>query len=271
MALFEPSQWAQRRFGVLAPDLAPLVSGAVTTAHGDAVGAHVAGNMKANDTYGNTMRVRMSEELVAIAGRVPGLVSRKPEGVRSRFELLIVAGTAVAVFPWRFGDSPHVRHEDAELRRPVSDLRVAAFSLSGNGGTVQPSFEEVDAPIAELEAQWSEEAEIRAELIKAGSVVVVGVSSGPDGIFELGWGDVELLDRETGAIRWIYWESLPTTVSAEAVEPRTVLRDATAQRPKFDSIPFDGTLELTARRDDTPVSEPPAPQQGTGTTTDNDD
>lgn len=271
MASFEPSQWAQQRLGALAPDLAALVSGAVIAAHRDAVGAHVAGNMKANDTYGNTMRVRMSEELVAIAGRTPGLISRKPEGVRSRFELLVVADTAVAVFPWRFGDTPRVRHEDGELRRPVSDLRAAAFSLSGSGGTVQPSFEDVNAPIEELEAQWSEDSEIRAELIKAGSVVVVGISSGPDGIFELGWGDVELLDRQRGAIRWLYWESLPTTVSAEAVEPRAVLRDATKARPNFDAIPFDGTLDLAARRDDTPVSEQPAPQQDTGSTTDSDE
>lgn len=271
MASFEPSQWTQQRFGVLAPDLATLVSGALITAHQDAVAAHVAGNMKANDTYGNTMLVRMNEELVAIAGGTPGLVSRKPEGVRSRFELLIVADTAVAVYPWRFGDTPHVRHEDAELRRPVSNLRSAAFSLSGGGGTVQPSFEDVEAPIADLEAQWSEDAEIRAELIKLGSVVAVGISSGPEGIFELGWGDVELLDRETGEIRWLYWESLPTTVSAEAAEPRPVLRDAAPQRPKFDEIPFDDTLELAARRDDAPVSEPPAPQQDTGTTTDSDE
>lgn len=271
MTSFEASEWAQQKFGTLATELAGLVSSALITAHGDAVGAHVAGNMKASDTYGNTMLVRMNEELVAIAAGTPGLTSRKPEGVRSRFELLIVEDSSVAVYPWRFGNAPQVRHEDGELRRPVSNLRAAAFSLAGAVGTVQPSFEDVDAPIGELEAQWAEDAEIREELVRLGSVVVVGISSGPDGIFELGWGDLELVDRETGEVRWLSWETLPTTPAAESAVQRPVLRDVARARAQFDAIPFDDTFELTARRDDAPVSEPEPTRPDTGTTTDLDD
>ncbi|WP_124344074.1 hypothetical protein [Cellulomonas algicola] len=241
------------------------------TAHHDAVSAHVAGNMKANDTYGNTMLVRMNEALSALTAQVPGLASRKPEGVRSRFPLLIVEDTAVAIYPWRFGDAPQVRHEDGELRRPVSNLRAAAFSLAAAAGSVQPSFEEVDAPIAELEAQWAEDAEIHEELAKMGSVVVVGISSGPDGIFELGWGDVELVDRDTGEVRWLHWETLPTSLGAAAAAPRTVLRDVVQERPKFDAIPFDDSLDLLARRDDAPSSEQLAPERDTGTAESTDD
>ncbi|KRD43027.1 hypothetical protein ASE38_01710 [Cellulomonas sp. Root930] len=279
----EPSPWAAARFGALATEMSRAVARAVSTAHHDAVAAHIAGNMKSNDTYGNTMLVRMNEELVALA--LPGddemreesmtgssgLIAIKPEEVRSRFRLLIVEDSNVAVYPWRFGDSPKVRHEDAKLRRPVSDLRAATFSLSATAGTVQPTLMDVDAPIEELESQWAQEADLRDELVRLGAVVVVAVSSSPDGIFELGWGDVELVDRETGDVIWHHWEVLPVATAADVVVQRAVLRDVAAARPRFGDVPFDDELGLSPRRDETPSADAPALQLDTGTTADGDD
>ena len=38
-------------------------------------------------------------------------------------------------------------------------------------------------------------------------VVTIGYASNPHGIYDLGWGDVELLDDD-GTINWLHWEPL---------------------------------------------------------------
>ena len=49
-----------------------------------------------------------------------------------------------------------------------------------------------------------------SQLANFGRVVTIGYASNPaGGIFELVWGDVELVDEETGQVMWRYWEQLP--------------------------------------------------------------
>ncbi len=59
---------------------------AISEAHAEATAAQYSQGSPANDTYGHTLKVRQHELLNAHLNEVPGIVLRRPEGVRSRFK-----------------------------------------------------------------------------------------------------------------------------------------------------------------------------------------
>jgi hypothetical protein len=265
----KPSAWARERFGDGAGDLARAVARAIRTAHDRALAAHLGGGMVSNDTYGVTLHVAQYEELAVECADLPGVSMRKPTGVRSRFDLVVHDDPPVVLYPWRYATDKAVSRDRAKLW-PVSDLRKSLLSLNANTVPDQLTLDQAEFDPEELEAQLAEEQALLDQLASFGQVVTVGYASNPEGgIFELGWGDVELVNEETGRVVWRYWEQLPPgDQAAEAAPLRPVAPvdgDDRARAGRFDDAPLQDDLGLKARPPiaEPPISEPERPQEET--------
>lgn len=270
----EPSAWALDRFGSAAAPLLHAVPEAVHQAHALAEAAHLASGLNSNDTYGYTLHVTLHEQLVQFTSNIPGVTARKPIGVRSRFPYVVVEETSVALMPWRFAAAGSVRRTEAKLPLPVSDLRRTMFGLSMHQGHIQPTLQDTDLDIDELEAMISEEREMFDQFRRRGTVVTIGLASNPtNGILTLGWGDVELVDADSGEVTWRHWEALRTIPVDQLGARPILLRPAeTASAARFDDAPLDDAFRLVHRTPlaSEPISEHPAEEQATGTGADDD-
>jgi hypothetical protein len=256
----KPSDWAQERFGDAATDFALAVARAIYQAHGRALAAHVSGGLASNDAYGVTFHVAQYEELAAECGDLPGVSIRKPKDVVSRFDLVVHNDPPVVLYPWRYATDRAVSRERARMDRPVSDLRKSLLSLNANTIPGQLTLDQAGIDPEELEAQLVEEQELLDQLARLGQVVTIGYASNPSaGLFDLGWGDVELVNEETGEVSWHYWEQLPPPAGQAGVAtPRKPLApvdgDGRAQAGRFDDAPLEDDLGLRPRP---PIAEPP--------------
>lgn len=257
------SSWARERFGAVAADLQVAVPAAIAQAHELAYAAHVASELRTNDAYGSTLKVTQYEQLEQHTAGLPGVVARKPQELTSRFALVVAEETATVLFPWRFATDSATSRVQARMRRPLSELRKTLLGLTEGGGDVQLVLEQGERDPAELEAELAEERELLAELAAFGRVVTVGFSCNPvGGIFELGWGDAELLDPETGQVHWHHWEALSRQVGAAAGRELVAVPEpapAAEATPRFDDAPLD-ELGLTARP---PLTQPDSGQEQT--------
>jgi hypothetical protein len=236
-----------------------------------ALAAHVNGGLESNDTYGATMYVAQYEQLAAAAAGIPGVSIRKPKGVRGRFDLVVCEHPPVVLYPWRYATDKAALRERARFRRPVSDLRKTFLSLNEATINGQLTLDQATRNPEELEAELAEEEAMLAQLAELGQVIFVGFASNPSGIFDLGWGDVELLDEETGQVHWRYWEPLlpPGNQAAGGVPQRLVPpapSDGHGQGARFDDAAAEDDLGLKLRpsTSEPPISEPERPQEGTG-------
>ena len=254
----EPSVWQAERFGDIGTKLVSAVGAAVGAAHADSLAAHDAGGMTHHDTYGNTMKVRVHEHLEAAVRDIEGVSFRKPvEG--GRFGLVVVTGTSVAILPIRIGKDPMVTHDRMRLRTPVSEIKQSLLSLTPIVGPRQLTIEEGLQDSDELEAQFVELEELEKELGRLGQVVVVSYGSSPtSGLWDLGWGDLQIEDINRGAVIWSHWERLPLGVVNESGTPDLHAVDNVAgdQIPaaRFDHADEDQDFDLSPRR---PVEAPP--------------
>lgn len=263
MGSYTAGEWARRRFGAAANDLGQAVAAGIQEAHRRAVLAHIGGELKTNDAYGAALMVTQHEQLISATEKLPGVVIRKPTGVASRFPYVVVEDMAVVLLPWRFSNTRARRRVDARMPTPVSVLRKVLFGLgTGAPASTQLVLEQSALDTDELEAQLAEEQEISAQLANLGRVVTVAFGSNPiDGLFELGWGDAELISEDTGHVRWHSWESLPVgepratglVVTAPA-HLRSVDPVDGSSAGRFDAAPLNEDLGLTARP--RPVSAP---------------
>lgn len=244
-----PSIWARERFGSAAEDLLQAVPAAVQHAHARADAAHVASGLTSNDAYGPTMRVALHEALVAFTADIPGVTSRKPLGVRSRFPYVIVEETSVALMPWRYGADGSTRRVDARFTLPVSGLRKALLGLTAYPRHTQPTLEEAALEIAELEAMVADEVEMLEQLRSMGTVVTLALASNPvNGIVSLGWGDAQLTDAETGSVTWHAWEELRLAPGTPlALRPVAARPGPASAIARFDDAPEEDLL-LAPRR-----------------------
>jgi hypothetical protein len=266
----KPSPWAQARFGEVAGDLARAVARAIYQAHDRAMAAHVNGMLQSNDAYGVTLHVAQHEELATEARDIPGVLIRKPKDVRGRFDLVVLENPPVVFYPWRYATDKAIPRERAKMR-PVSDLRKTLLALNANTVNDQLTLDQAVMDPEQLEAELAEEQAVLDQLARLGRVVTIGFASNPGGgIFELGWGDVELIDEETGRVMWRYWEQLPPPgEQAGGVAPRQpVLPDGNGRyrAGRFDEAPLDDDLGLKPRPPITepPISEPERPPEETG-------
>lgn len=270
MSELKPSAWAQARFGGGAGDMARAVARAIHQAHGLAMDAHISSTLRSNDAYGATLHVTQYEQLIEFARDIPGISIRKPTDVRCRFELVVLDNPPVVVYPWRYATDKSTLREKAKLRPPVSDLRKTLLTLNPNTISDQLTLDQAERDPEELEAELAEEQAVLEQLAKFGQVVTVGFASNPaGGLFDLGWGDVELVDEETGSVIWHHWEQLPPPGDqAAGGEPREPLSppDGHDRTGRFDDAPLTEDLGLVARSPvaEPPISEPERPQEDTG-------
>ena len=267
----KPSAWAQDRFGDGAGDFAQAAARAIRKAHDRALAAHIRGGLTSNDTYGVTLHVAQYEELAVECGDLPGVSMRKPTGVHSRFDLVVHDEPPVVLYPWRYATDKAVSRDRAKLW-PVSDLRKSLLSLNANTLPDQLTLDQAELDPKELEVQLAEEQALLDQLASLGQVVTIGYASNPaGGIFELGWGDVELLDERTGRVFWRHWEELPQPADqAAGATPRQPVApidgDSRTRAERFDDAPLQDDLGLKPRPPITepPISEPERPQEETG-------
>jgi hypothetical protein len=267
----KPSPWAQARFGEAAGDLALAVARAIYQAHDRAMAAHVGGMLQSNDAYGVTLHVAQYEELAIEACDISGVLIRKPKDVRGRFDLVVLENPPVVLYPWRYATDKAIPRERAKMRPPVSDLRKTLLALNANTVSDQLTLDQAEIDPQQLEAELAEEQAVLNQLARLGRVVTVGFASNPGGgIFELGWGDVELIDEETGRVMWRYWEQLPPPgEQAGVVAPRQPAfpdGDGRYRAGRFDEAQLEDDLGLKPRPPITepPISEPERPPEETG-------
>jgi hypothetical protein len=268
----KPSAWGRERFGDAADDLARAAVRAIHQAHDRALAAHLRGGLSSNDTYGVTLHVAQYEELAAECRDLPGVSIRRPRDVRGRFDLVVRSDPPVVLYPWRYATDNALSRDRAKLRPPVSDLRKSLLSLNASVLPDQLTLDQAELDPEELEAQLVEEQALLDQLASRGQVVTIGYASNPNGgIFELGWGDVELVNGKTGEVRWRHWEQLPPPrAQADAVPSRQPLapRDegGRARAGRFDDAPLQDDLGLKPRAPmaEPPISEPERPATETG-------
>ena len=270
MSELKPSTWVRARFGGVAGDMARAVARAIHQAHGLAMDAHISSTLRSNDAYGATLHVTQYEQLAEQARDIPGVSVRKPTDVRCRFELVVLDNPPVVLYPWRYATDKSIPREKARLRPPVSDLRKTLLALNANTISDQLTLDQAERDPEQLEAELAEEQALLEQLAKFGQVVTVGFASNPaGGIFDLGWGDVELVDEETGGVIWRHWEQLPPpgdqAAGGELRQPLSPPggRDRAG---RFDDAPLTEDLGLVARSPgaEPPISEPERPQEDTG-------
>lgn len=261
-------KWAQRRFGDVAADLAQAVAAGLQEAHRRAFLAHLGSGLNTNDAYGAALKVTQHEQLVDATAHLPEVIARKPGGVVSRFQYVVVENTSVVLMPWRFTNTRATRRLDARMRTPVSDLRKSLLGLgAGAPSPTQLVLEQSTLDAGELESQLAEEQDLYEQLASFGRVVTVAFGSNPtDGLFDVGWGDAELISDDTGHVHWSHWEPLPvaalgagglgvpTPAPLRAVDP---IDGSSARR--FDAVPLNEDLGLAARP--RPVTAPTSEAQ----------
>ncbi|TKJ28480.1 hypothetical protein [Blastococcus sp. CCUG 61487] len=275
MGSYKAGEWARRRFGAAATDLGQAIAAGMQEAHHRALRAHLGGELRTNDAYGAALMVTQHEQLIAATEGLPGVVIRKPTGVVSRFPYVVVEDMAVVLMPWRFSNTPAKRRVDARMPTPVSVLRKSLLGLgAGVPASTQLVLEQSTLDTDELEAQLAEEQEVSAQLASFGRVVTVAFGSNPtDGLFELGWGDAELISEDTGHVFWHAWEAMPTAepgTAGLAVPTPTKLRSLDpvegSRVGRFDAAPLNEDLGLTARPRTVPAplseSQPEVEQAG---------
>lgn len=256
----QPSAWAQERFGAAATELSHVVPLAIHRAHELAMAAHVSSTLTSNDAYGSTLAVTQHLQLAGLAKGIPGVAVRKPADVRSRYEFVVLDETAVVLYPWRYATDPRKAREDAKLRSPVSDLRKNLLTLTARTIDPQLSLDQAELDPAQLAAEIAEEEAVLEQLAKFGQVVTIGYASNPAvGIFGLGCGDAELVDKDTGAVAWHHWEPLARggqaggTGTREPWEPLNPV-NGPDRAGRFDDAPLNDDFGLIPR---SPLAEPP--------------
>jgi hypothetical protein len=201
---------------------------------------------------------------------IPGVRFRQPKDIKNRFKLPVIEPTRVVVYPWRFATDNTTPREKARFDTPVSDVRKTLCSLNEDIIDDQLTLEQGARDPEELEAELAEERAMLEELKTQGRLAIIGIASNPQGIFELGIGELGLADEQTGKVEWHHWEPLPPPAEGRAGgEPRRpaspVLGDGHDQGVRFDETAAEDDLGLKLRPplSEPPISEPERPSKGT--------
>ena len=227
--------------------------------------------MTANDTYGSTLHVTQYQQLVEFARGIPRVTVRKPVEVTSRFEFIVLDAPPVVLYPWRYATDRSKSRDAAKLRKPVSDLRRTLLSIAARHVDPQLTLEQATLGAEQLEADFVDEQAVLEQLANFGRVVTVGYASNPSaGLFDIGWGDMELINEATGEVVWHHWESLAHSHQASGISAPVLAVAPLGDRGRagrFDDAPLNDDFGLAPR---TPLAEPPvselwATQSETGT------
>jgi hypothetical protein len=259
----QPSGWAVARFGALASELCRRVPAAIYGAHEFALAAHVSGALATNDAYGATLHAQQHQQLAGQVRALEGVSLRKPRGLHVRFELVVVDATAVVLYPWRYATDRATPRTEAKFRQ-VSELRKNLLSLTSRTVDRQLTIDHVGLDPEAIVAEFDDEQAILDQLAAFGQVVTIGYASNPSlGVFDLGWGDLELVDSQTGEVAWTRWEPLQRWRDGSAVRsaPSSPLKPVndSGRVDRFDDAPLEDRFNLAPRP---PLTEPPTSEPG---------
>lgn len=251
MASFTPTFDAAERLGAVADELLYAVTSTARQAHELAVGSHEAQRYPDRDTYAAAIRVNLHKMLVDKIKDIPGVVARKPENTRARFDLPFVQETNVVLHWWRYASDGHTRREDARIA--VSALREHLMTAAPTAVDDQLTLEHAELSDEEIERQFEEEAHFNLEMAKSGRTVTLGIASSPDGLFDFGWGDADLADPATGRVIWTSWQSLKEIVVPPSSYPKPLV-PIPAPAARFDDGAQDTPFDLSWRPPSTEVA-----------------
>lgn len=240
------SAWAIERLGAAAEELQAAIVRAIPRAHEHAVAAQAVSGTAKQDPYGHTMKNRQHECLVEDAREISGIRIVHPAG--TSFQLVTVVETQVVLYPWRYATDNSRSRED--VRMSMSKFRQDLLTSPSRQPRGQLALDQADWDDEAIE----EDEAVVEQLQSLVRVVPIGYRSNVSGLFELGWGDLELLDS-SGAIHWRHWERLEPVLSdgrapgarpATAPQPETGSA-ATATPPRWDEVSALEGLGLSAR------------------------
>ncbi len=252
------TSWAEQRLGSQSARIQHEVCLAIRDAHVDAVRAQLAQSSKSRDAFGHTLAVAQHEMLNERLATIPGIVLRRPAGVRSRFEYPVIEETRVVLVPLRY--SSDARKQRRNCRIDLSELRTALLGTAPTPPEAQRSIFELEDPSAteRADAEYAEEVAAFEEMSNAGRAVVIGFGATVDQIFGFGWGELSIENPATGQVSWPHWEDLPIFGTDAKVPPAPPLRlvsdlapterfDANPARPDISDVDPDDDLGLVLR------------------------
>jgi len=263
MSGFQLSTWAKAALGSMALDLSEAIPLGLQQAHEISLRAHLTAEMESNDTYGHTLKVKQFKCLEEATKDIDGVEIRRPAG--GRFGLIVIPETNVALMPWRYSKNRRDLRERSRLSTPVSDVKQALLGLNTSPVPRQLTLDDLTEDYDLLEQRWEEEREVDEQFSRFGRVVVVGFGSNPNGLWGIGWGDLEIVDVVSGEVRWPVWEALDHSSSAAATNGAASgaanlvsVPETPAAATRFDSGTEEEPFFLTPRApgDTSPISEP---------------
>ncbi|MEV0712785.1 hypothetical protein [Nocardia aurea] len=252
----ELSNYEIERFGDVAPVVHNAVMDTVPEAQDAALRVHHEQGYPDRDAYSSALRVNLNRGLLDRLRGVPGIEARKPEGQRARFHLPVITQTGVALYWWRVPGDGKTHLLDARIR-DVSGLQQHLMTLAPSAVSRQMSIEHAEMSEEEINRYYDEAEHFSQQMRHVdGRTVTLWVSASPDGLFDFGWGDGELVDAETGQLAWPRWESLKNATTATHV-PTLHLVDRHTEISRFDAdAPVEDELNLSRRPAfEEPVSE----------------
>lgn len=262
----EDADWQRLRFGSTREPLGDLAREVVREAHERSLEAHIAGGLKTKKTYGVTMTDAVRELWTAGAVGIAGVTVRRPAGVRAGSDVVVIDETATVIYPWRYGRDAVTPRDEARMAA-ASKLQSTLFQADPDVAGSQLTLEQGQLSVEEIERLYADEADLQAQLRDLHRVVVLGYASHPGGLRELGWGEIELVDRIGGHVRWLHWEALDEASidTAPAGELRGVSDDSPVVATVDAAPPVPG-FDLVARQPslDPVADEPTKPADSTG-------
>lgn len=251
----EPSDYAIDRFGRVAPIVQNAVIETVLAAQAAALRVHIEHGLPERDPYGTALRGHLNRGLLTRLEDVPGIVARKPAGQRARYDLPVVEDTGVALYWWRVPGDGRTRLLDAKLPR-VSHLQQHLMTFAPTVVEPQMTIEHAAMTEDELDKHFTEDEEFSRQMTEAeGRTVTLWVSASPDGLFDFGWGDAELVDAETGQLAWPRHHSLKNIAAVSLVPAPEVRADDKIGVDRFDNDNEQGDgFDLSVRAPGEPVT-----------------
>lgn len=269
MGVTDEAEWLLLRFGSAREALGALAREVVREAHVRSVEAHVAGGLRTKKTYGVNMTASVHELWTAGAAGIEGVVVRRPSGVRSGSEVVVIDDTSTVIYPWRYGRDAVTRREEARMAAP-SKLRSTLFRADPAAAGSQLTLDQGRLSVEEIEQLYADEEDVQAQLREFHQVVVLGYASHPRSLHGLGWGELELVDHVGGQVRWLHWEPLDEASSEQSSAGElTVVKDEPPVVEAFDAAPPASWDDLVVRPPslEPAADEPTEPDESTGTGT----
>jgi hypothetical protein len=249
------SEYAIERFGEVAGIVQNAVIDTVRAAQAAALRVHTEHGLSERDPYGTSLRGHLNRGLLTRLRDVPGITARKPAGQHARYDLPVIEETGVVLYWWRVPGDGQTRLLDAKLPR-VSHLQQHLMTFAPSAVEPQMTLEHAEMTDEELEEHFTEGERFSAQMAQVeGRTVTLWVSATPDGLFDFGWGDAELVNTETGQLAWPRHESLKNVATVPIARTLKVVAQDKQDVDRFDSgVQDDAGFGLSIRGPAEPVT-----------------